>query len=1221
MAPIIQWNIRGLRANGDEIAVLKRDFDFDILCLQETQLGSVPYNPGLNYAFYQSVPPPGQRAHGGTGIIINRRISHKEVVLRSTLQTTAIKVVLNKEVTICSVYLPPGEPINHRDLQSLVDELEPPMLILGDFNAHNQMWGSAHCCPRGALIEALIRSNNITLINDGSPTHETSSSGNQSAIDLSLCSPDLLLDLQWSVVGDLHGSDHFPILIKSQTPTPPRAPPKWRIDKAVWENFAVHFPPQAPKLNCFGSHIQAYDFLVDTILSAAYKSIPISSSLHRPVVPWWDAECSTARRILRSKYKKMKLVNTSRSKIEHKKAQAQKRRLYRKKKRTSWQSYTGTVTEDTPETKVWAKVRKLSGKYIPRPSPHIKVDGKVITNPAAVADILVTHFAEVSKAKGRRSVPPISEVIEDGKEYNLRFSSKEFYYALSNTSPSAPGDDGICYSMLKNMPLEYQGLLLEIYNMIWMTSVIPQAWQVSTIIPILKAGKDASQAASYRPIALTSCVGKLFEKMVNHRLVWWLETQKLLSPVQFGFRKNCSSLDPLVRLTSDIQNGMISNKHTIAVFFDLEKAYDTTWRYGILRELKKFGLTGPMFSFIQRYLSDRLIRVQVGMEISCEMIQEEGVPQGGVMSVILFTVAMNSVVNRISRVPTVRISLFVDDLAIYCTTQSSDTARNHLQKAVNHAVVWAQEWGFTFSPKKTVAVHFTRRKSQATPHILLDGALLLYEDKVKFLGMILDSRLTWKEHILDLRRRVTKSLDLLKVLNNKWWGADTASLLKLYVAICRSKLEYGCQIYSSASPSVLKLLDPVHNAAMRICTGAFRTSPAESMYIVAGQLPLDIRRDELSLRLLTRIRSSPLNPTYQVVTDFRLAQRYEDRPSYPKPLHYRMRGILGKDNFDKMPIKEVKYPVLAPWCFPKPMICLPSDAKSSFAAEDLRAQFQEHCEEIHGDSVHVYTDASKNQNAVGCAVVFKDEIHQARINSAATIFTGEAYAILQAIKIVSETRGTSFTIFSDSRSVLSAAQSYNPDNPLIREIQLRLCRLAASSKLVTLCWVPAHVGISGNEEADRSAKEALSIREGKLAIPAGDLKQSFYQWSQERWLQRWSEQESTNLKLKALHPTIEPWPPPSTKIKRRTEVVLTRLRIGHTHLTHKYLLCGEDPPQCAICDSLLTVEHILTRCVTYSYERIRAGLSFKSLLELVGPKADIHALQQFLLNCDLFYKI
>ena len=140
----------------------------------------------------------------------------------------------------------------------------------------------------------------------------------------------------------------------------------------------------------------------------------------------------------------------------------------------------------------------------------------------------------------------------------------------------------------------------------------------------------------------------------------------------------------------------------------------------------------------------------------------------------------------------------------------------------------------------------------------------LYADEVKFWGMIFDSKLTWAKHIDDLKLKVKKSLNLLKVISGFDW-VQTRYLLLIYDALCRSKLDYGCQIYSLARKSNLDALNVVHNMGLRICSGSFRTSPVESLYLDTHQLPLDLRHEELGLCYLMRVKCNPDNPSNKVI--------------------------------------------------------------------------------------------------------------------------------------------------------------------------------------------------------------------------------------------------------------------------------------------------------------------------------------------------------------------
>ena len=199
------------------------------------------------------------------------------------------------------------------------------------------------------------------------------------------------------------------------------------------------------------------------------------------------------------------------------------------------------------------------------------------------------------------------------------------------------------------------------------------------------------------------------------------------------------------------------------------------------------------------------------------------------------------------------------------------------------------------------------------PHLKLDGAILPYVDEVKFLGMIFDSKLTWAKHIDDLNLKIKKSLNLLKVISGFDWGADQKSLLRIYDALCRSELDYGCQIYSSASKSNLDALNVVHNMGLRICSGAFRTSPVECLFVATHQLPLDLRREELGLRYLMRVKCNPDNPSNKVICQVD-ASKFGPRSS--TPFQVRLDQSVNDLPLKTQSILEVIPSRVPPWLIP-----------------------------------------------------------------------------------------------------------------------------------------------------------------------------------------------------------------------------------------------------------------------------------------------------------------
>ena len=178
--------------------------------------------------------------------------------------------------------------------------------------------------------------------------------------------------------------------------------------------------------------------------------------------------------------------------------------------------------------------------------------------------------------------------------------------------------------------------------------------------------------------------------MINARLIWYLEKHRMLDRSQCGFRKHRSMTDHLVSLERYLQDAFAQRQQAVGLFFDLEKAYETTCQYGIIRDLHRIGLRGRL-PFLSEYLRDRRIRVRIGTTISDEFYPEEGVPTGGVLAVICFGLKINELPSCIAK--DIFKALFVDDLAICFRGHSLDTIERHLQQAVNAIEKWATRNG------------------------------------------------------------------------------------------------------------------------------------------------------------------------------------------------------------------------------------------------------------------------------------------------------------------------------------------------------------------------------------------------------------------------------------------------------------------------------------------------------------------------------------------------
>ncbi|GFT49024.1 putative RNA-directed DNA polymerase from transposon X-element [Trichonephila clavipes] len=318
-----------------------------------------------------------------------------------------------------------------------------------------------------------------------------------------------------------------------------------------------------------------------------------------------------------------------------------------------------------------------------------------------------------------------------------------------------------------------------------------------------------------------------------------------------------------------------------------------------LRDLYEMDNKGNLPVFIKMFLNHRSFQVRLRSFYSNIFIQEQGVPQGSVLSVLLFIITINSITHHINQ--GIQCSLYVDDVQISYSSKFLNVAERHIQTTINNFTKWAEKNGFVFSTEKTVSVVFTRKHGVfPNPEFFIGRSLIKVVNEVKFLGLIFDQSLRFYRHLKDLKIRSAKALNILKVLANTRWGADRPTLLRLYRALIRSKLDYGSVVYSSGGKSILKILDPVHHQALRLCLGAFRTSPVESLYAEAYEPPLDLRRKYLCLNYFMKLQSMKINTVYSYLFNFSLYDFNSHRSSltYSQPFHFRIRDLINDLNLN-----------------------------------------------------------------------------------------------------------------------------------------------------------------------------------------------------------------------------------------------------------------------------------------------------------------------------------
>jgi len=247
-------------------------------------------------------------AHGGSTILINSSLPHGQLNLQTSLQAVAIRVTCRKTITVCSIYLPPSMVFDTNDFYDFLQQLPPPILITGDFNSQSTLWGCTKLDRRGKMVEDILTKHNLCILNNTSPTYTHPATGSSSAIDLSICSPDIFLDMQWKTLDNLCGSDHYTILISYGSIETSSAVHSWKLRKADWLSFSNEASEQLG----FNVPDISLDEFSYRLLIIAKNNIPKSKfSVQKHNTVWFNDTCKEAINKRKKALRKVKSSPTS----------------------------------------------------------------------------------------------------------------------------------------------------------------------------------------------------------------------------------------------------------------------------------------------------------------------------------------------------------------------------------------------------------------------------------------------------------------------------------------------------------------------------------------------------------------------------------------------------------------------------------------------------------------------------------------------------------------------------------------------------------------------------------------------------------------------------------------------------------------------------------------------------------------------------------------------
>lgn len=1175
---ILQWNCQSAVAKKENLENILYSYQIQVALLSETW-----FKPGtyIKFSNYDLIRLDRSDGRSGVAILVKSDLNYTQVHQLPSVDNVmyvAAKVAVsnNCNITFVSLYIRPQDYVNKDQCNQLFVSLQRPFIVGGDFNSHHHIWGCDTTDRKGRELLEIIQDNNLSYLNDGSATLLTKPGNNKSAIDLTIASPDILHLLQWQTLDDPNGSDHLPIIIKSyiETKTVQLYSHRiWKTTKADWKQFSLSTESMSSTISNAN-----YSSLVEVINESATISVPkfknhnVHATDKGTCKPWWNEDCTQAVKARSQAYIKYKNNSNLSNLIQYKKTDANTKKLLKATKRESWKNYCLSLNKNTPIKVIWQKVNKYRNYWRP--------NGKKVIPPQTlehISDNLCPSWVPVL-------FPTIdSHFIHIKHPLTQPFSLKELQRVLKHNE-TTPGKDNIHHRMLYYLSISGRQLLLNIFNRIWDNQEpIPPDWKEYIIVLLHKPGRDMNSHNSYRPIALASNIMKTYEQLIKVRLEWWLENNDLMPKTQFGFRRSRSTIDSLTSLVTDIQIAFSENKSITAFFADISKAYDSVLLDRLFEKMVTMRIPVKVCYNIVNLYTDRKVFIKGERTLLPSRVLNMGLPQGSCLSPTLYIIYSKDL--EITLPAHTKLLQFADDICVYVKGNKVDMCHNLMEESIISLRKWTDRNGLEISESKSHICTFTRSRYNPPTDIYFAEKRFPYRNVVKFLGVILDKKLNWKDHIHSIAIRAEKIVNLLKAFSRRKWGADPNVLLHMYRTLIRPIFDYGNVLYTTAADCHLRRLDVIQNQCLRLCVGFLKSTPTEVLHAETTEWPLSFRRKFLSDNYLATLYSkkSKIFDAVSVLT----VQGYTSKYWRNKKLPMLIQSFSDHSSILNKIYSSEKLPYFKTSLLSFMNTIKIKETDYQNIHENIRNQvFEWDLDNKWPGYVHIFTDGSKSVG-VGCAYYCpKTEVYrQYKLPGITSIFTAELFAIEKAMAYCEELEFEKFVIFSDSKSSLESLKLKNTKihkaNNIVCKIVEIHTALKENNKEIQLVWLKGHANIEKNEVADRLAKEAAVNGEvsTEFKVPGGDLRAYFKHLARQQWQQEFdiSPKGQFYKDIQPILPTI-PWF--SREINYNFIQTISRLRSNHAlYPAHMFRIQMKVSPLCEICEEVGDMQHIALECV------------------------------------------
>lgn len=895
MIDVFYQNLGRARSKTAEIYLNILNNDFDIVCLTETNFDRSIYNGELiddrYFAFRRDrCDSCSLKAEGGGVFIAVRK--HFDVLRQPSFDSVVEDLWLSLKVgdrtlNICLCYLPPDLPIDkvsdfHYNCQKVVLGFTPndDFLVLGDFNTPNLTWTRTAAStfvtptlPRDRKADLLMESISVCNMTQFNNIPKNGSRyldlifSNLPIVAVSIADPVSSLDkhhLAYSFNVPLHVPNK---LIKSNNNT------RLNFNKCEYHNVKLELTKTdwCQILNSDN---------VDECVILFYKTVNSIIRMHTPLYKrhsrypkWYNGSlihCLAEKNKYHNRFKKYKnprdydtfaLLRT-RCKILMK-------HCYK-----NWLTQIEDSIADSNNIKAfWQFINSKKGTAsIPQ---TMNYNGNASSDGRGVCELFSDYFCSVFSPSNNSNTASLLLEFDPnsvGVLSSFTVGVRDVLHKLKALDVGkCAGPDGIPPLFFKLCADELSAPLTILFNKSIRTGMFPNIWKTAHVIPIFKSG-DRSCCTNYRPISILSCPAKLFESLVYTPL--YDHFKEILSDRQHGFVRRRSTLTNLLEYKDYLCGAFAVRGQVDAIYTDFSKAFDRVDHALLGSKVSQYGIHGCLLRWIKSYLSNRTQLVAVKGYLSSPKFIQSGVPQGSHLGPLFFIVFINDLICRLRS----HCLVYADDLKIFKSiTDANDYAA--IQRDLDVLAEWSLTNGMSLNTDKCYAISFTAKKQTFDHVYTLQGVPLTRVHTIRDLGVIFDSRLTFRDHYDNIINRCNRSLGF--VLRSTKHFKKPSTTLTLFYSLVRSLLEYCCPVWSPYYSVHIGRLESIQRKCLKILSYRYNYGRAhyDNQLSKFGVLSLEARRKRYDLICLHKILHSTFNsPT--LLSSININTRHRPRSSH-----------------------------------------------------------------------------------------------------------------------------------------------------------------------------------------------------------------------------------------------------------------------------------------------------------------------------------------------------